>query len=158
MAYRANTTNVDVKGFELAIDYRFDAWMVHAHATSRDFNGTSVRDINRWFQGEFQPFYIFDMDTAGPEFMSGVLVSQQLANQWSWSSHLRRQSGASYRLGGDVPGYTRVDVKLNKSLSVGSNALDISLTIQNALDNDIQDYQKYNFMERRIFIRADYSF
>ncbi len=157
VAYRANTTDVDLQGIELAVDYQNDDWLIHWQATKRNFSGVSVRNVDR-IDGQVIPVKIFDMDTAGPEFMTSLLLRQNLAGGWAWSGYIRHQTDADYRLGGNVPSYTRVDATLSNVTRFADMDLEITLNIKNLLNKNIIDYQNYNILDRRLQLRAELSF
>jgi len=157
VAFRTNTTHVDLSGVELAVDYTAGDWLWHWQTSKRQFSGSSLR-LETYVDGAIEPLKVFDMDNAGPELITSLLVRQQLSSGWSWSSNLRYQAEADYRLGGNVPSYNRLDLALQKTMVWQDKTLQITLSSQNILNNEVIDYQNFNAMGRRFLLRANLSF
>ena len=79
----------------------------------------------------------------------GMLVSYQLDNGVNLSSTVSFRTARSHTYGGRVlDDATRLDLKAEKKLQLGSSDMDISFTIQNAGD-PYQEYYDFNYFDTR---------
>jgi iron complex outermembrane receptor protein len=157
IAYRDNTTDVDVDGAELAISYSGDRWQVWGQMSYRDMQGQSVSDYDD-VGGLLVLTGAHDMSNAVPGLMGSVLVQRDLAGNASIAMNVSYRDDVAYRLGGILPSATTVDLTLRKEWPLGEKHLSFALLAHNLFDRRNLDFQAFNVLDRRVYARAELQF
>ena len=99
-----------------------------------------------------------DLEDGVPEKTISVLGSHTFANDTQLSATYYYMDKVEWLGSGDeVDSYDRVDLKVRKGFKLGSNQVNLSLIVQNALDDEYSEFVEKNIFERRTFLQLDFS-
>lgn len=97
--------------------------------------------------------------SAAPSNIAHVLASRRFAGVWdaSVAVHLQGSYWAS-GLSDPQDGYTRVDTRLARQLSMGRGNAEVALTVQNLFDEGYTEYRRNVVAGRRAWLTFSYTF
>ncbi|MGD8999610.1 MAG: TonB-dependent receptor [Granulosicoccaceae bacterium] len=139
--------NYKIKGFEFQAKYKPSAKnFIALQYSYADPEGTVISGIN--------PTTYSDLWNAMPKNVFSVLVSKELP--WGLQGSLAYLDiGGSrwFGLGYTLPGYEVLDLRLAKDFRVGGTEARAELLVQNALDDNYQDFSEFNIAESVVLLR-----
>lgn len=157
IGYRDNTTNIDIDGAELAVNYMDDLWQWWGQMSYRDMSGQSVSDYDYTAAGLVLTS-AHDMRNAVPGLMGSLMVQRQFADNTSVAMKVSYRDDVAYRLGGILPSATTVDMTVKRAWMIGDKNLNVALIGHNLFDRHNLDFQAFNVLDRRVYLRAELQF
>ncbi|MGD8742682.1 MAG: TonB-dependent receptor [Granulosicoccaceae bacterium] len=145
----ADAGHYDVKGFEIQAKYK---------PSAQDFIAIqySYAEIEGVVRAQFNPPDSRDLRNGMPRNMFSFIASKSLP--WGMQgSMVYSKVGESrwYGLGDSLPRYDRLDVRLAKDFRVGGTDARAELLVQNVLDDNYQDFARYNIAESVVLLRLN---
>ena len=148
---RDNTGTMDIRGIEFQAVYKpSERLFLRGHYSYSDVDGITCYTSPASAGEPCREYRVFDFRSMKNTL--GMLVSYQLDNGINLSSTASFRTARSHSYGGRVlDDATRLDLKAEKRLQLGSSDMDISFTIQNAGD-PYQEYYDFNYFDTRYIL------
>jgi iron complex outermembrane receptor protein len=143
----ADSGKYRVKGFEFQAKYKPSAKdFIALQYSYADVEGKVISGIN--------PITKHDLYNAMPRNVFSVMASKELP--WGLQGSITYFDIGDSRwfgLGYTLPGYEVLDLRLAKDFRIGGTDARAELLVQNALDNDYQDFAAYNIAQSVVLLR-----
>lgn len=138
---RTNSLDWDSRGFEAQVRYRpADKWLFSWQYAYTDIDGMESTGVSDQV----------------PRHNISLLAAYKLLPRWEVSGVLYHTSEMTWTRGDAVDDITRLDLRLAKTLQIGSWRGQLEFLIHNVGD-DYADYDQDNIFERRLFVRLQFD-
>lgn len=140
-----NIGEVVVDGVDARLDWRVTPatrlalTYAYADASGTDIAAPAVRNQQRRLESV-------------PEETMSALLMHRLSPEWEAGVGYYRVGDMLWMGNGDeLDGYARLDLRLARRLRLGGSDGELALVVQNALDDEYQDFIEENIADRRVF-------
>ena len=146
-----NVANWDMDGIEAQLSWKASekAWL-RANYAYLSGEGQRARALH------FAPIIRPIVDNQ-PRHSGSILFSYQAPRDYQLSFHWSYVGFIDWRSGTDVDSHDRLDFKTEKTVSLGSGEAQLSLVVQNLLDEEYLEFQNGNEFGRRAFVSLKYN-
>lgn len=112
-------------------------------------------DVVNDFLGDMVPVrYSRSVERSVPRHTVSALLSRKFNGSWHASLAYFHFSAADWLGDGqDLPRYNRWDARIGKGFSLRTATSDLSLVIQNLMDDEYQDFRRQNYFDRRVYVQ-----